>query len=85
MSEIKDGGNEPAFPVSDVSQYQFCGLSIRDWFAAKALSGLLADADNSYCKASDDEGIELERREYAEAMASDAYRYADAMIKARNA
>ena len=90
MNDIKDGG--PAFPVmwTEINdgkspQITACepGMSLRDWFAGKALAGLLADPDDTYCDASDEEGIELERREYADARARDAYRYADAMLRAR--
>jgi hypothetical protein len=63
MSEIKTGG--PAFPG-----YGESGMTLRDYFAAKVLQGLIADptmhGDQSY-------------------FAKHAYDYADAMIKAREA
>lgn len=44
--------NEPAFPALPISRdfngellYQAKGLTIRDYFAAKALTSLLSDAD----------------------------------------
>jgi hypothetical protein len=91
---IKDGG--PAFPVSTAAAesggyghqdghytWQFGGLTMRDYFAAKALAALLSGPDDTACEATDPEGIQRERNEYAEDVACDAYRYADAMIKAR--
>lgn len=36
---MDDGG--PAFPVSDLSKTQCVGLSIRDWFAAKAMQAMV--------------------------------------------
>jgi hypothetical protein len=74
MSDIKDGG--PAFPTT---QENGCnsgepGMTLRDYFAAKAMQTLLA---------SEQPGDE----EFAtfDMYAHDAYKYADAMIKARNA
>lgn len=32
--------NEPAHPVSSVADFQFTGLSLRDYFAAKAMAAL---------------------------------------------
>jgi hypothetical protein len=78
MSEANDG--EPAFPVP-VGEREFWdreengspnGMSLRDWFAAAALQGLLAHligVENANGKAS----------KYAER----AYEYADAMLVAR--
>jgi hypothetical protein len=64
MSEIKTGG--PAFPG-----YGEPGMTLRDYFAAKAITGICNDGlpDSSFCK-------------YA---AERAYEMADAMIKAREA
>lgn len=56
-----DGGN--AFPADQSS----CGMSLRDYFAAKALSGLLV------------ENLEPDINRLAEA----AYDLADAMLRAR--
>lgn len=70
--EIDDSG--PAFPVAEdhetASLFSWTqGLSIRDYFAAAALTGLVGDPSNS---------------EYREStMANFAYAYADAMLEAR--
>ncbi|MDJ0087671.1 hypothetical protein [Pantoea allii] len=69
MSEL-DGG--PAFPVPD-SEYQFQdkGMTLRDYFAAKAMqSFLISKDDGNYHLNIDD-------------VAGDAYSVADAMLRAR--
>jgi hypothetical protein len=72
MSAPTDNGG-PAFPVADTVypsgqvQHGFNGMSLRDYFAAHALAGLLADGNAS------------SRSVYA----IDAYDIADSMIAAR--
>ncbi|OMG89747.1 hypothetical protein [Achromobacter xylosoxidans] len=76
MNKINDGG--PAFPQSWRTQPQDMGTSgatLRDYFAAKALSGL---AGRKFHKGDRGEG-------YAEWAASMAYEFADAMLAARGA
>ena len=77
MSEIKTGG--PAFPGVEYKQPGGAGVSVmtivggmtlRDYFAAKALQGLLSDSCFSLAK---------------DSLAKHAYEYADEMIKAREA
>ncbi len=67
---IKDGG--PAFPadVEDFQQRAGGGMSLRDYFAAAALQGLLAR---------DDEHPETTMADWAK----DAFRFADAMLAER--
>jgi hypothetical protein len=77
MREIDDGG--PAFPCDwvdfqpttgeQVIRLQHSGLSLRDWFAGQALVGLVASPATDHCTFG--------------SVASSAYGYADAMIKAR--
>jgi hypothetical protein len=77
MSTDKSGG--PAFPSTnrewDVQNYTWVlaettkGMSLRDYFAAKAMQGFAA------CGAVWVNGIE--------GMAKDAYKWADAMLKER--
>jgi len=63
--------NIPAFPIKDFPyQETHDGLSMRDYFAAKALQGMLAE---SSLKATPIE------------FADQAYEIADAMLKARQA
>lgn len=63
-----------AFPLTiqeDVSGASHYGMSLRDWFAGQALAGL-TNVGN----------VELYDSAY-EKIAVEAYRFADAMIKAR--
>jgi hypothetical protein len=64
--------NEPAFPISDCSAYQYDGMSLRDWFAGHALSGI-----SSVCN--DDVFMHTG----AIIAAKLAYSYADAMLAER--
>ena len=57
--------------------------SLRDYFAAAALQGLLASDQAVACQSDTPEGIEKERTEYANQIANGAYRFADSMIKQR--
>lgn len=78
--------NEPAFPVStsdpveghqDVNNtWRFPGMQLRDYFAAKALAGFLAHP-------AQDEAPLLDRNDAM--LATESYRIADAMLKARHA
>lgn len=74
----KDTGG-PAFPIVtplDQSSESFMGMTLRDYFAAKAMQGLMG-RDWSDFKVSDDELIAI--------WARSAYGVADAMLKARQA
>jgi hypothetical protein len=70
MNDIETGG--PAFPTDNESQngpntYHFEGMSLRDYFAAKAMQSiLLADGTTRF-----------------EQRAKESYEMADAMLKAR--
>ena len=76
MSDTNDGG--PAFPLtpcpgcdnSHKSVHEFSGMTIRDYFAAKALAGMLSDPDSGG-----------QPKIFAEC----AYAHADAMLVARKA
>ena len=69
MSTIEDGG--PAFPLAEpgncVSASE--GMTLRDYFAAKAMQGFCAREVSIECSADD--------------IADDAYAIADAMLAAR--
>jgi hypothetical protein len=63
---INDGG--PAFPTMDPNEhYRLMGMTLRDYFAAAALKGILADGGGASW---DDD-------------AKNAFKAADAMLKAR--
>ena len=68
MSEIKTGG--PAFPTNDVC---YNGMTLRDYFAAKALQGWLS----TYPTEMDISNVNKEF------VAKYMYEMADAMLKAR--
>ena len=73
MNVINDGG--PAFPVDEWrhEDQEFVlsgGISVRDYFAAKAMQGMLA---NQHPYQASDEHM----------FARDSYQLADAMIRAR--
>lgn len=78
MTTQDNGG--PAFPVSTGNPdaphqdghttAQFPGMTLRDYFAAKAMQGLLSDPN-----------IKASTKEFA----AQAYALADAMLKARSA
>jgi hypothetical protein len=71
----------PAFPQIELCQVtgktyaQHMGMNMRDYFAAKALQGLLADPE-PFDLCDGDKTI-------ADSYAREAYVYADAMLKAR--
>ena len=63
--------SEPAFPTPIISVMQHTGMTLRDYFAAKAMQGLLtAEIVGEY---SNDHVAEI------------AYKMADVMLKAREA
>jgi len=73
MSIRDDGG--PAFPQLDLSKCQAPGMTLRDWFAGKAIAGILAHHEFDFAP------IIAQAVNHA---AADAYRIADAMIEARS-
>lgn len=74
MKEINDGG--PAFPVKAVPENYF-GMTLRDYFAAKAMQGMLADP---LTRESCPEG---KQDKWIRSFANACYNFADAMLEAR--
>lgn len=79
MSNIKDG-RRPAFPAHGPfepgianTSYSYPGMTLRDYFAAKALSGLLAFSGDGLTAA---KGSPLQ-------LAEASYKFADAMLAER--
>jgi len=76
----------PAFPTgtqveqnnatgeTTIHQYLSDGMSLRDYFAAKAMNGMYASDTEDWCL-TESYGVDLR--------AKDAYKMADAMLKAR--
>lgn len=75
MSEINNGG--PAFPQKEPLSNDWHGMSLRDYFAAKAMQGMLANTDHDDCEAH-------AKGEFMWIMAENAYIAADAMLAERN-
>lgn len=74
MSEkINDGG--PAFPLKGPLTSDCLGMSLRDYFAAKAMQSLISLGSEGYQEQS---GFF-----HPENVADDAYNFADAMLEAR--
>jgi len=67
-------GNLPAFPLPHGTQ-AFPGITIRDYFAAAALSGELASQS--------EQGGWINSNDCIRCVAEKCYRIADAMLKAR--
>ena len=84
MTTKDDGG--PAFPAPTAVDSWLVGMTLRDYFAAKALVGALANSDSGngameptmmYVASHPQEACDL--------FATFAYRLADAMLAARSA
>jgi hypothetical protein len=70
MSNTNNGG--PAFPTATLAQKTEGGMTLRDYFAAKAMQALLSSPN-------------CPRQVNDEELARQAYEVADAMLKARGA
>ena len=64
--------NPPAFPNDVKPINERAGMTLRDYFAAKAMQAIIARADNRFTTT-------------LEFVGGKAYQYADAMLKAREA
>ncbi|MDX3877639.1 hypothetical protein [Achromobacter denitrificans] len=80
MSTINDGG--PAFP-RDERHLGHNGMTLRDYFAAKALAGLCANPGGPF-QACDQSGWRIVNCTFAQ-IADEAYGLADSMLAARGA
>jgi hypothetical protein len=80
LMSAKDNGG-PAFPIpGDQMDESFNGMTLRDYFAAKAMQGLCA----GYSSPDDSGGWpDGEDEAHFEIVADYAYKFADAMLKAR--
>ena len=83
MSESDGGAAFPTMEFERVGEYVHSdivhpGMTLRDWFAGKALQGMLSNGIGLHWS----EGIEpISLPEFGE----ESYRFADAMLKAREA
>jgi hypothetical protein len=82
---VNDGG--PAFPVGSGDMRDPMGLSMRDYFAAAALTGMLANdtlmADLQHALRSDGQDSEGQRATTCRIIARRAFLHADSMLTAR--
>jgi len=62
--------NEPAFPLTSAADHQYCGMSLRDYFAAKAMAAIVIGNNADICT-------------MGAGCAADAYGLADAMLAER--
>ena len=73
--------SQSAFPYilnsKDGSSVVSKGMTLRDYFAAKALQGMFANPDDGH------ENYDLSYDDYVKEIASCAYKMADAMLAAR--
>jgi hypothetical protein len=74
MSKLK---NEPAFPVESCADHEFTGMSLRDYFASQALTGLIG----TYVVGN---GTVMGTEHFAKNVSIHAYKMADAMLAARS-
>ena len=79
----KDTGG-PAFPLHNhgvqTLGMHIAGMTLRDYFAAKAIQAILHHYDSAF----DDETADEDDVPFPELLAKDAYIMADAMLKVRN-
>ncbi len=78
-NQINDGG--PAFPRTGADGHTSpqSGMSLRDYFAAKAMQAIISSALSEKTKTYYD----INEPDFLECLSLDAYAHADAMIKAR--
>lgn len=72
--------NEPAFPVESCADHEFTGMTLRDYFAAKAMQGQM-QREKDFGKTVREQGF----AKYAAHIAETSYQLADAMLAARSA
>ena len=74
----QDGGAAPAFPVTAVNNVFATGITLRDWFAAHALTGIMGPNYDWFTSGTDTGSRTHEAAAFA-------YSIADAMLAAREA
>ena len=76
--------NEPAFPVQDAfSMSTETGMTLRDYFAAKAMKEIMVQAYGLEQECFTDGDFSFP--DTMRSLAKEAYKWADAMMKAREA
>lgn len=76
VKTLTDEDKMKAFPLSKEKNYGQDGMDLRDYFAAKAMQGMLSDPDHQL-------GAWDNYVDWHKNLTSQAYQIADAMMKAR--
>lgn len=81
MNNQINGG--PAFPRTGADGHTSpqSGMTLRDYFAAKAMQAIISSALNEQTKT----GYNINNPHFLECLSLDAYAHADAMLKVREA
>ena len=77
---ITKDGNEPAFPGDNAQSGPFYGMTLRDYFAAKAMAAFTSDIERVRTL---HESAKAHRLSFGEEVAAQAYDMADAMLAER--
>jgi hypothetical protein len=80
MKIMKNDGYEPAFPCTAVNGATYSGMTLRDYFSAKALVGLLNNTELTNLL--DEHRVPPEK--IPSFVAAKVFEIADAMIEERN-
>ena len=87
MSNEKKNDGGPAFPMhgktGDTTVVHQQGMSIRDYFAAKAMQGIMSQPDGATHESERDGPFDEWQAKEMFVYAKSAYAMADAMLKAR--
>lgn len=76
-------GDQPAFPATDPNGILYHGMTLRDYFAASALKGLLANSSFFRPGLRQKDTSDFYTDSEYQIIADEAYEMADAMLKAR--
>lgn len=79
-SEVKEGSNQ-GFPVPRIIHF---GMTLRDWYAGKALEGMLSQFPEFKSNGMDARTIKEDLIRHQNNVAKRCYEYADAMLAQRH-
>jgi hypothetical protein len=82
MNNTNTGGPAYPAPVTKPLENYYPGMTLRDYFAAKAMEATLGQYDLTFFE---DDKREKEGKTFALVVAKNAYAMADAMLRAREA
>ena len=84
MSDLKNKDGGPAYPINMDEFGIQPGMSLRDFFAAAALQGLLSNSNNVMLMALGRDAEQHNELRTSETYSREAYEVSDAMLKERN-